>query len=94
MEGGIVMGLTTALKGEITIEHGHVQQSNFNDFPLLRMDEMPVIEVYILPSDRSPQGVGEMGVSPIVPAVMNAIYAATGKRIRRLPLRPKDLRLD
>lgn len=92
MEGGIVFGLTAVLKGEITIEKGRVQQSNFHDYPLLRMDEMPTIEVHIVPSDRNPSGVGEMGVPPIIPAVLNAVFAATGKRIRRLPIRAEDLR--
>ncbi|HEY4688918.1 MAG TPA: xanthine dehydrogenase family protein molybdopterin-binding subunit [Anaerolineae bacterium] len=92
MEGGIVLGLTAALKGEITIEKGRVKQTNFRDYPLLRMDEMPVVEVYLAPSEREPQGIGEMGVPPITPAVVNAIYAATGKRIRRLPVRAEDLR--
>jgi isoquinoline 1-oxidoreductase beta subunit len=92
MEGGIVFGLTAALKGAITIENGRVQQSNFHDYPLLRLDEMPAVEVYIVPSDRSPQGVGEMGLPPAAPALANAIYAATGKRLRRLPIRAEDLR--
>jgi isoquinoline 1-oxidoreductase beta subunit len=92
MEGGIVFGLTAVLKGEITIEKGRVQQSNFHDYPLLRMDEMPSIEVHIVPSDRNPSGVGEMGVPPVIPAVVNAVFAATGKRIRRLPIRAEDLR--
>jgi CO/xanthine dehydrogenase Mo-binding subunit len=91
MEGGIAWGLTAALKGAIEIENGHVLQSNFDDYPLLQMDEMPQVEVHILPSDRRPSGVGEMGVPPVAPAVFNAIYNATGKRIRRLPLRPEDL---
>jgi isoquinoline 1-oxidoreductase beta subunit len=91
MEGGIVMGLTAALKGAVTIEKGRVQQSNFHDYPLLRLDEMPAIEVYILPNDRAPQGVGEMGVPPAAPALANAIFAATGKRVRRLPIRAGDL---
>ncbi len=90
MEGGIVYGLSAALKGEITIDNGRVQQSNFHDYPMLRIDEMPVVEVYILPSDRAPQGVGEMSVPPIIPALLNAIFQATGKRIRRLPVRPDD----
>jgi len=92
MEGGIVFGLTAVLKGEITIENGRVQQSNLHDYPLLRMDEMPAIEVYIVPSDRNPSGVGEMGVPPIIPAVLNAVFDATGKRIRRLPIRTETLR--
>ncbi|HLF25010.1 MAG TPA: xanthine dehydrogenase family protein molybdopterin-binding subunit [Anaerolineae bacterium] len=87
MEGGIVLGLTAALKGQITIENGRVQQSNFHNYPILRLDEMPSIEVYLAPSARAPQGVGEMGVPPIAPAVANAVFAATGQRIRQLPIR-------
>jgi CO/xanthine dehydrogenase Mo-binding subunit len=90
MEGGIVWGLTAALKGSIDIENGQVKQSNFDDYPLLKMDEMPQVEVHIIPSDRSPTGVGEMGVPPAAPAVLNAIFNATGKRIRHLPVRPED----
>ena len=92
MEGGIVFGLTAVLKKGITIEDGRVQQSNFHDYPILRFDEMPTIEVHIVPSDRTPSGIGEMGVPPIIPAVVNAVFAATGKRIRRLPIRPEELR--
>jgi isoquinoline 1-oxidoreductase beta subunit len=92
MEGGIVFGLTAVLKEGITVESGRAQQSNFHDYPLLRFDEMPTIEVYIVPSDGPPSGVGEMGNPPIIPAVLNAVFAATGKRIRRLPIRPEDLR--
>ncbi len=92
MQGGIVFGLTAALKAEATIKNGRVQQSNFHDYPILRMDEMPVLEVYIVPSDRKPSGIGEMGVPPIAPAIANAVYAATGKRIRHIPIRPEDLR--
>jgi isoquinoline 1-oxidoreductase beta subunit len=92
MEGGIVFGLTAALKAQATVENGRVQQDNFHNYPLLRMDEMPNIEVHILKTDNLPSGIGEMGVPPIAPAVANAVFAATGKRIRRIPIRPEDLR--
>jgi isoquinoline 1-oxidoreductase beta subunit len=90
MEGGIAMGLSAALYEQVTFERGRVQQSNFADYPILRIDEMPRIEVHILPSDTRPLGVGESGVPPTAPAVANAIFAASGQRIRRLPL-PKKL---
>ncbi|HYT82796.1 MAG TPA: molybdopterin cofactor-binding domain-containing protein, partial [Gemmatimonadales bacterium] len=86
MQGGIVYGLTAALYGEITIEGGRVQQSNFNDYPMLRLADMPQVEVHIVPSTDSQGGVGEPGTPPIAPAVCNAIFAATGKRIRKLPI--------
>ena len=89
IEGGIVFGLNAVIKNEITIQNGGVKQSNFDDFPLLRMHETPEIEVVIIYDDRSPGGVGEVGVSPIAPAVVNAVFAATGKRIRKLPIRNK-----
>jgi len=92
MEGGVAFGLTAALKAEITIANGRVQQSNFHDYPILRMDEMPVVEVHIVKSDEDPTGIGEMAVPPIVPAVANAIFAATGKRIRKVPIRAEDVR--
>ncbi|MDP7146136.1 MAG: xanthine dehydrogenase family protein molybdopterin-binding subunit [Pseudomonadales bacterium] len=87
MESGIVFGLTAALKGEININEGSVVESNFHDYKMLRMNESPKIEVYIIPHDDKPTGVGEPGTPPIAPAVANAVYAATGQRIRRLPLR-------
>jgi len=87
MESGIIFGLTAALKGEITLANGRVQQSNFNDYPLLRFDESPRIEVYIVPSTDPPGGVGEPGVPPIAPAVANALYALTGTPVRKLPIR-------
>ncbi|MBI4464313.1 MAG: xanthine dehydrogenase family protein molybdopterin-binding subunit [Acidobacteria bacterium] len=92
VEGSIVYGLTAALKGEITIENGRVKQSNFHDYPMLRMNEMPEVEVHIVPSTETPGGMGEPGVPPIAAAVVNAIFAATGKRIRRLPIRAEELR--
>ncbi len=91
MEGGIVFGLTAALKGEITFANGRVQQSNFHDYPMLRMYECPRIEVLIVPSTDKQGGTGEPGVPPVAPALANAIFAVTGKRIRRLPVRPENL---
>ncbi len=91
MEGGIVYGLTAALKGQITIEKGRVQQSNFHDYEMLRLNEMPQVEVHIVANNEAPGGVGEPGTPPIAPAVCNAIFAATGKPIRRLPIRAEDL---
>ena len=80
-------GLTAALKGEITVQNGRVQQSNFDDYAMLRMDEMPEVEVHIVDSGESPGGVGEPGTPPIAPAVANAVFAATGKPVRKLPIR-------
>ena len=91
MQSGIAFGLTAALKAQATIRNGRVQQTNFHDYPILRMDEMPVVEVHIVPSDQNPSGIGEMGVPPIVPAVANAVFAATGKRIRHIPIKSEDL---
>src|SRR5205823_4886908 len=91
MEGGIVFGLSAALYGEITFEKGRVRQRNFHDYPLVRMNEMPVIETHIVPSTDSMGGVGEPVVPSVAPAVANAIFAVTGRRIRRLPIRPQDL---
>ena len=91
MEGGIAFGLSCLLKKPITIDAGQVQQSNFSDFPILRIDEMPVVEVYIVESEQSPTGIGEMSNPVIAPAVINAIFAATGKRLRTMPIRPSEL---
>lgn len=87
MEGGIGFGLSAALYGAITLKDGRVEQSNFHDYPALRINEMPEVEVHFMPSTEAPTGVGEPGVPPIAPAVANAIAAATGKRLRNLPLR-------
>ena len=86
LQGGIVYGLTAALYGEITIDKGRVKQSNFTDYPMLHIEEMPVVEVHVVPSDDKQGGIGEPSVGPVAPAVCNAIFAATGKRIRRLPI--------
>jgi isoquinoline 1-oxidoreductase subunit beta len=91
MQSGVAFGLTAALKAQTTLKDGRVQESNFHDYPLLRMDEMPVVDVYVVESDERPTGIGEMGVPPVAPAVANASYAATGKRIRQIPIRPADL---
>lgn len=87
MESGIVFGLTAALKGKISLQDGAVQQSNFHDYEALRMHETPDIEVFLADSDNHPSGVGEPGLPPIAPAVANAIFAATGQRLRDLPLK-------
>jgi isoquinoline 1-oxidoreductase beta subunit len=87
MEGGIGYGLSAALHGAITLKEGRVEQANFHDYVPLRMNEMPRVEVYIVPSTEKPTGVGEPGVPPVAPAVANAVYAATTQRVRNLPLR-------
>ncbi|HLB55654.1 MAG TPA: xanthine dehydrogenase family protein molybdopterin-binding subunit [Gemmatimonadales bacterium] len=86
MESGIGFGLTAALKGRISLRNGRVTQSNFHDYPLLTMREMPEVEVYLVPSNLEPGGVGEPGTPPIAPAVANAVSAAIGKRVRTLPI--------
>jgi isoquinoline 1-oxidoreductase beta subunit len=86
VEGAVVYGLSAALHEKITFKDGRVEQSNFDDYPMMRMDEMPKVEVYIVPSTESPGGIGEPGLPPATPAVINAIFAATGKRIRTLPI--------
>jgi isoquinoline 1-oxidoreductase beta subunit len=91
LEGGVVYGLSAALKSAITLDRGRVEQSNFHDYDVVRLAEAPTIEVHIVPSSEPPTGVGEPGVPPIAPAVTNAIFAAIGKRIRRLPIRAADL---
>lgn len=86
MEGSIVFGLTAALKTAITIDKGRVQQSNYHDFPLLRLDEMPRVDIHQVKSEESPQGIGEPGVPPLAPALANAVFAATGKPVQTLPI--------
>jgi isoquinoline 1-oxidoreductase beta subunit len=92
IESAIVYGLSAALYGQITHRDGKVQQSNFHDYPVLRITEMPKIEVHILPSTQPPGGIGEPGTPPIAPAVTNALFVLTGKRIRTLPIDPSVLR--
>ncbi len=91
MEGAVVYGLSAALYDQITVENGAVQQGNFDDYPMLRITKMPRVNVHLMPSDALPTGIGEPGVPPVAPALCNAIYAATGKRIRDLPLSEQKL---
>jgi isoquinoline 1-oxidoreductase beta subunit len=86
LEGGLIFGLTAALYGDITIENGRVQQSNFNDYRMLRIDQTPKIEVHVIKSGEAPGGIGETGANAGPPALRNAIYAATGVALRRLPI--------
>ena len=88
MESAVIFGLSAALYGQITFKNGRVEQSNFHDYPILRLNETPVIEVHIVPSEEPPGGVGEPGVPPVAPAVANALFAATGVRLRTLPMTP------
>ena len=91
IQSAIVFGLTAALKGGITIDRGRVQQENFHQYEVLRIEEMPVVEVHMVSSSAAPGGIGEAGTPGIAPAVTNGIFAATGKRIRLLPIRAADL---
>jgi isoquinoline 1-oxidoreductase beta subunit len=88
IEGGIAYGLSAALMGEVQFEAGQVRQTNFHDYPVLRMAQMPRISIELIASTAAPEGVGEPPLPPIAPAVGNAVFAATGVRLRRLPLRP------
>jgi isoquinoline 1-oxidoreductase subunit beta len=87
----MVFGLTAALWGEITVENGRVQQSNFNDYRMLRIDEVPKIDVHVIKSSEDPGGIGETGATAGPPALRNAIYSATGIALRRLPIDRKAL---
>jgi isoquinoline 1-oxidoreductase beta subunit len=91
MEGGIGYGLSAALHGAITLKDGVVEQSNFHNYVPLRINEMPVIEVHIVPSTEKPSGVGEPATPVVAPAVANALFAATGKRLRKLPFDTAEL---
>jgi isoquinoline 1-oxidoreductase beta subunit len=87
MESAVVFGLSAAMFGEITLKNGQVQQSNFHDYPVLRMNQAPEVETIIIKSAEHPEGIGEPGLPPIAPAVANAVFKLTGKRLRSLPLR-------
>jgi len=87
MEGAVIMGLTLALHGEITMRDGATVQSNFHDYPILRLNETPDIHVHLVESEDLPTGVGEPGLPPLAPALANAVFAATGRRLRDLPLK-------
>ena len=87
MEGSIMFGLTAALHGNLELKDGAIVESNFHDYPILRMNEAPEVEVIIVDSDAAPTGVGEPALPPVAPAVANAVYAASGQRLRALPLR-------
>jgi isoquinoline 1-oxidoreductase beta subunit len=91
VEGGICFGLSIALFNEITVDKGRIQQSNFNNFPVMRITDMPQVEIHLLESNQDPGGIGEPGVVSVAPAVGNAIFAATGKRLRRLPFQTAGL---
>ena len=86
LEGATVWGLTAALKGEIHVVEGRVQQSNFHDYPMLQLAQMPVVETVLIESGAKIGGIGESGVPPLAPALTNALFAATGERLRSLPL--------
>jgi isoquinoline 1-oxidoreductase beta subunit len=86
IQGGAIFGVTAALYGQITIRNGRVEQSNFTDYRILRINETPDIDVHIVQSSEAPGGIGEPGTSALQPALANAIFAATGKRLRSLPV--------
>jgi len=92
IQGGSIFGITAALYGEITLKGGRVEQANFDTYQMLRMNEAPAIDVHIVSSKESPGGIGEPATSCVMPAVANAIFAATGKRLRRLPVDPALLK--
>ena len=92
IESGVIFGLTAALWNEITFDKGRVQQSNFHDYRMMRMNEAPRIEVHIAQSSDAPGGIGEPGTAASAPALANAIYAATGQRLRKLPVASAQLK--
>src|SRR6202022_4712001 len=92
IQSAIMFGITAALYGEITLKDGRVEQANFDTYQILRLNEAPAVEVHIVQNLEPPGGMGEAGTSAIVPAVANAIFAATGKRLRKLPVDPAQLK--
>ncbi len=86
IEGGIVFGISAALDEKVVFVNGEPQASNFHDYPVLRMNEVPIVHVKVMPSGDKPGGVGEVGLPPIAPAIANAVFKLTGKRLRSLPL--------
>jgi len=92
VESGQTYGLTAALYGKLTLENGRVVQGNFHEYPVMRMNEVPVMEVHVVPSTESPGGMGELGTAVIAPAIANAVFAATGKRLRRTPFEADQLK--
>ena len=91
IQGSIVFGLGATIKSEMTVKNGRVNESNFDDYQVIRMDEMPKINVHIIKNNENPGGIGEPGLPPIAPAIANAVFAASGKRIRKLPINPEDI---
>ena len=92
VEGSAIDGVSQALAQAITFTNGAVDQSNFHDYPLLRMHQAPKVEVHFVITDNNPTGLGEPAMPPVVPALTNAIYAATGKRVRTLPINTSELK--
>ncbi|WP_461512698.1 molybdopterin cofactor-binding domain-containing protein [Rhizobium mongolense] len=92
IQSGIIYGLSAALYGRITVQNGAVVEGNFDDSPVLRIHETPKIEVHIVPSSEAPGGIGEVGTPGVAPSLFNAIFAATGKRLRSLPIDQNELR--
>ena len=91
MQGSIIFGLGATLHSEMTVRDGRVNESNYDDYPVVRFDDAPNIHVSIIPSKEEPGGVGEPGLPPIAPAIANAVFSATGKRVRKLPILPHHL---
>jgi isoquinoline 1-oxidoreductase beta subunit len=93
IQSAIIFGITAALHGQITLKNGRVEQGNFDNYQMLRIDEAPAVDIHIVQSSEPPGGMGECGTSAIVPAVANAIFAATGKRLRKMPVDSTALKL-